>query len=328
MYDEKRIGNTNWLCLNCNQNFAQAEDGCTCQSPKIEVKNQFMKVANVPGYLLEKEVGQGCSGTIYKATSIKNGGKVSVAIKILHASTAYDLEPVMRFRREAELTKTIIAPNVIGVLDFNVLPDGRPFTVMEFVEGRCARYLLHQYGPMPIGKALPIFIQIADGLAAIHQAGVLHRDIKLDNIMMKYNYAAADAVKIIDFGVAKHKFQSHDDPLILTVQGQAVGSPAYMSPEQCMGATTDQRTDLYSFGCVMYEMLTGQTVFTKSVNLVEMMHKHVNEIPQINCLRRVDVTGKMESIVTRCLQKQPHARYFDASEIKSDLLKLSKAIAA
>lgn len=328
MYDEKPIESANWLCLTCNQNFVSIEDSCKCPSTKIAVKNKPMKGTDVPGYLLEKEVGQGSCGTIYRAKCIKGSGTNIVAIKVLHASTAYELEAVMRFRREAELTKKIIAPNVITVLDFNVLDDGRPFTVMEFVEGRCARYLLNHLGPMPIEKALPIFIQIADGLAAIHQAGVLHRDIKLENIMMKYNYIVADAVKIIDFGVAKHKYQSHNDPLILTVQGHAVGSPAYMSPEQCMGAPVDQRTDLYSFGCVMYEMLTGSTVFSCNVNLVEMMNKHLNEVPQINGLRRADGSGKMESIVTRCLQKRPHARYFDASEIKCDLLKLSKSIAA
>lgn len=325
MYDEKRVGSSNWLCLNCNQNSASAEDGCSCPSAKIEVTAQFMKFTKVPGYLLEEEIGQGYSGTIYKATSIASGND-RVAIKILHASTAHELEPVMCFRREAELTKLIKAPNVISVLDFAVLDDGRPFTVMELVEGHCARYLLNQLGPIPIEKGLPLFIQMADGLTAIHQAGILHRDIKLDNIMIKSNYVGNDRLKIIDFGVAKHKFQRQDDPLILTVQGDAVGSPAYMSPEQCMGAPIDQRSDLYSFGCVMYEMLTGQTIFATNVNLVEIMRKHLNESPQIVHLRKVDSSGQMESIITKCLQKKPQARYFDASEIKRDLLTLTKTV--
>lgn len=285
-----------------------------------------MKVMNVPGYLLEKEIGQGASATIYKATSIKSGGTDVVAIKILHASTAAEIEPVMRFRREAELTKTIRAPNVIAVLDFDVLDDGRPFTVMEFVEGHSARYLLDHFGAMSVEKALPLFIQIADGLTAIHKAGVLHRDIKTANIMIKNDYNASDAVKIIDFGLAKHSFQSHDDPLILTKQGEVIGSSAHMSPEQCMGVAIDQRTDLYSFGCLMYEMLTGQTVFATEINLVEMMRKHLAEVPQIVRLRRVDGTGKMLEIVTKCLERQPQARYFDASEIKSELIKLLNSL--
>lgn len=326
MNDRTHIDSTNWLCLTCNQNFAQAEGGCSCTSTKIEVKNQFMKVTNVPGYLLEKEIGQGTSATIYKATSIKSGGTDVVAIKILHASTAAEMEPVMRFRRETELAKTINAPNVIAVLDFAVLGDGRPFTVMEFVEGHSARYLLDNFGAMPIEKALPLFIQIADGLTAIHKAEVVHRDIKPDNIMIKDDLNASDAIKIIDFGLAKHNFQSQDDPLILTKQGETIGSPAYMSPEQCTGLVVDQRSDLYSFGCLMYEMLTGQTVFATDVNLVEMMQKHLSEVPQIVRLRLVEGTGKMLEIVTRCLEKQPQARYFDASEIKSELLKLFKTI--
>lgn len=326
MNERTHSSSSNWLCLTCNRNFAQAEGGCSCTSTKIEVTNQFMKVTNVPGYLLEREIGQGTSATIYKATSIKSGGTDVVAIKILHASAADEMAPVMRFRREAELTKAIRAPNVIAVLDFDVLDDGRPFTVMEFVDGHSARYLLDNFGAMPLEKALPLFIQIADGLTAIHKAEVLHRDIKPDNIMIKNDYTANDAVKIIDFGLAKHNFQGQDDPLILTEQGETIGSPAYMSPEQCMGLDLDQRSDLYSFGCLMYEMLTDHTVFSTNVNLVAMMQKHLAEVPQVARLRRVDGSGKMLEIVTRCLEKQPQARYFDASEIKSELFKLIKTI--
>ncbi|CAN5554600.1 hypothetical protein BH11CYA1_BH11CYA1_08410 [soil metagenome] len=326
MPDQKDKVDAYWLCLTCNQNFSNADGGCNCQSTKIEVKNQFMKVTNVPGYLLEKEVGQGSSATIYKATSIKRGGTSTVAIKILHASTAHELESVMRFRREAELTKTITSPNVIAVLDFDVLDDGRPFTVMEFIEGKCARSLLNQFGPIPIERALLLFIQIAGGLAAIHHAGVLHRDIKPENIMISDKYKATDAAKIIDFGIAKHDFQSQDDPLILTKQGESVGSPDYMSPEQCMGAVIDQRSDIYSFGCLMYEMLTGLSVFAITDNPVEMMQKQINEVPQIARLRRVEGSGRMESIVSKCLEKLPQARYFDASEIKGALLQLSESL--
>lgn len=310
--------NTSRLCLICDGKFDKnllncPEDG----SQLVFITTSPSKIEKVAGYQIQGEVGAGNSGKVYKAIDDKNNQ--FVAIKILHQSLIDNLEMVNRFKKEAELSSKLTSPNTVAVKHFGILNDGRPFMVMDYIEGTCAGTIIEQSGAMSLDRALPIFIQVAAGLAHAHDLGIMHRDIKPQNIMLIEQDSQQDFVKIIDFGIAK---QLHSDSsMALTITGEAVGTPVYMSPEQCLAGDVDHRTDIYSLGCVMYEMLTARMVFAAS-NPVALMTKHVQEVPPAMGLAPSPAASEIERIILKSLSKKAADRYKDAYELKADLFAL------
>lgn len=310
--------NAKKLCLICDRRFSRdmlncPEDG----SQLVFITTNTSQIEKVSGYQIQGEVGAGNSGKVYKAVDDKNSQ--IVAIKILHQSLVGNLEMVNRFKKEAELSSRLTSPNTVAVKHFGILNDGRPFMVMDYIEGICAGTLIEQSGAMTLDRALPIFIQVAAGLAHAHELGIMHRDIKPQNIMLIEQDSQSDFVKIIDFGIAKH-VQS-DASMALTITGEAVGTPCYMSPEQCLAREVDHRTDIYSLGCVMYEMLTARLVFAAN-NPVALMTKHVHEVPPAMGLIPSPAAIEIERIILKSLAKKPEDRYSDAYELKADLFAL------
>ena len=274
----------------------------TYQSPGLELsKDQVISGK----YRIIEFVGKGGMGIVYKAEDIRL--KRMVALKFLRPEYLIDREAKSRFLLEAQASASLDHPNICSVYEINDFQN-QTYIAMPFIQGQSLRDKV-QAGHLDLGTALSIGIQIADGLAEAHKKGIIHRDIKLANVMM----SESNMAKIMDFGLAKLMEGSE-----ITTTAKIMGTVAYMSPEQAQGAPVDRRTDIWSLGIVLYEMLIGHTPFeTKRDQAI--IYCILNETPKP--LRALDpsIPVGVESIVTRCLQKECAARYPDAEELAADL---------
>lgn len=256
------------------------------------------------------EIGSGGMGAVYKCEDIATGRLV--AIKVL-STDRIDAKVLARFQREAKAIARLDNPHLVRLYSVGASPDGKPFIVMELVEGRSIAEAVETDGPMDEKRVTRIALQICAGLQAAHEMGVVHRDLKPGNIILKRSDSQGDDVKIIDFGIAKVA----DNNLIkATNTGEIIGSPAYMSPEQVRGQEIDALTDQYSLGCVLFEMLTGQTPFASSTAIGVLM-QHINDAPPSlseATLGKRKFSSTMERIVQRLLQKDPKARFASMNE--------------
>ena len=218
-------------------------------------------------------LGKGGMGLVYRVEQIFLGKEL--ALKTIHKNFLTDTA-VKRFALEARTAFAVDHPNIISVKAFGLLDDQIPFLAMEIVNGETLAELLQDSGPLPMAAALPIIIQVCHGLAHAHDCGVVHRDIKPSNIMILRDLAIGTkgSVKILDFGIAKFSHREGGEIQALTKTGEIFGSPLYMSPEQCMGSQVDCRCDIYSLGCVIFEILTGKAPFIgKNALATLMMHQ-------------------------------------------------------
>jgi serine/threonine protein kinase len=273
-----------------------------------------LQLEGEPPFPLERykplmEVGQGTSGHVYLCKDRLLEKKV--AIKCLRAVTP---EQLIAFQREAKATSLLKHPGVVSVLDFGGTAGGAPFMVMEYVEGTSLFDYINERGPLPVDVTLTVIRRVAEALAHAHERGVYHRDVKSSNIVLLGGENAVPDVRVIDFGVAGMK-RVIDSPA--TEQGDTiVGTPAYMSPDQAQGHEYDQRSEIYSLGCVMFETLTGRPPFHGETAL-ETISKHAHE--QAPMLGDVDedteFPTELESLVGRCLEKDPDDRFQNMSEL-------------
>ena len=248
-----------------------------------------------------------------------------VAIKMLHSRYLQDAESNLRFQHEAQAASRLNHANVITVHDFGETEDGRHYLVMDFVDGDSLAEKLDDSGPMHWKAAIPIFIQVCEGLAHAHDNGIIHRDLKPGNIML-IQHEGRELVKVVDFGVAKMLPRKGKPMQQLTHTGEIFGTSLYLSPEQCAGKSLDKRSDVYAFGCVMHEVLTALPPFV-GMNLLDTMQKHINEpvVPFSQSAPELKIPEAMEQIVAKALAKQPEDRYQDMNELKQDLLALEAA---
>lgn len=261
----------------------------------------------IGAYRLEGELGRGGAGIVYRAVHEALGR--CVAIKVLHKDKAHRGEDAFRFVREARAASRIRHPAVVEVLDFGSLSDDRAFLVMELVDGQTLRQHLAQ-GALDPKRAVRIAEQVAEGLEAAHRAGVIHRDVKPENIFL----VAGGKVKLGDFGAAKLKDLTPSD----TDSGHFLATPCYMSPEVATAKPTDERSDLYSLGCVLFEMMVGKPPFL-GASYYEVMAKHVNApVPPLSSPHG-QVPEILERIVQRSMAKRVEERYQAAREMAVDL---------
>src|SRR5207245_2273303 len=230
------------------------------------------------------------------------------AVKILTRQLAGDDSFVARFRREAQAAAALNHPNVVSVFDTGS-DDGKQFIVMEYVRGRTLSQVIHEESPLPPERAVEVGQAVAQGLAFAHRAGIIHRDVKPGNIML----APGGSVKVMDFGIARAT--SRDD---VTRTATVLGTATYFSPEQAQGHPIDPRSDIYSLGCVMYEMLTGRPPFTAETPVAVAMH-HVKSAAPPPSRLNPSVPEDLDAIVMKCLAKDPDARYQTADELSEDL---------
>jgi eukaryotic-like serine/threonine-protein kinase len=271
-------------------------------------------------YRMIECIGRGGMGLIYKVEHVELGKLL--AIKLLTGELTRDRRVVRRFKREALLVSRLSHPNTVQVFDYGT-SDNFTYLVMELVNGKDLAFVVKMQGPLPVARLVPIVIQVCSSLGEAHAMGIVHRDIKLGNIMVSpCCREGSDLVKVLDFGLAKLR----DAPELADVTGTGgvVGTPHYMAPEQIRGRAVDGRTDIYSLGAVMYRALTGESVFsgTSSSALFDQ-HLHDKPIPPHERTPERGIPLDMSAIVMKALEKHPEDRFQRVEELQAALIDLN-----
>src|SRR6476659_1913842 len=256
-------------------------------------------------YELVEIVGSGGMSSVYKA----HDGLLerNVALKILHPHYGDDDEYVERFRREARMVAQMSHPNIVTVIDRGE-DDGRQYIVFELVDGENLKQLVERTGPLPVRRVVELGVAIADALAFAHEHGLVHRDVKPQNVLLTPDGEA----KMTDFGIARSLDVEHG----VTQTGTVLGTSNYLSPEQASGKPVTPATDVYSLGVVMFELLTAEVPFPGE-NFVAVAMKHVNEPPPDWTEKRLDVPLRLVAAVERALEKDPTRRFQSMGEFAS-----------
>ncbi len=265
-------------------------------------------------YRILKKIGEGGMGTVYLAQHVFIEKKV--ALKVLAPELARRQDLAMRFLQEAKSASRIGHENVIDISDFSQTPEGLVFFAMEFLEGVDLGGALRQDGPMPWTRAKPIVLQVCRALRAAHNNGIVHRDMKPENVFLIQREGRPDFVKLLDFGIAKVIGGTGADAPKLTATGMIFGTPEYMAPEQAEGKEADHRVDIYAVGCVIYHLVTGGPPFVAET-FMGMLTKHLLEEPVLPSARRPDLglTADMDALVKRALQKDREQRFGTMDEM-------------
>src|SRR5690606_37431266 len=249
-------------------------------------------------YRIERMLGAGGMGTVYRARYVHM--RKTVAVKVLHREMTHLPEVVARFEREAVAAANIEHPNVAAATDFGRLENDSFYLVLEYIEGQSLTERLDREGVFPPPLALHIVRQIADALATAHAAGVVHRDLKPDNVMLVERDGDPGFVKVLDFGIAKVDMTGGDQQA-LTKLGSIFGTPDYMAPEQAAGRAVDGRAELYALGIMLYQMLVGRTPFQHD-DMVVVLTRQLTAPPEP---LPDDIDPALQVIVARLLAKSP-----------------------
>ncbi|MFO0678621.1 MAG: serine/threonine-protein kinase [Polyangiaceae bacterium] len=265
-------------------------------------------------YRIESVLGEGGMGVVYTARHTVIDKRI--AIKVLRGEMAQDKENVDRFLLEARAASSIGNPHIIDISDFGTMPDGATYFVMEHLDGRSLSALLRAEKPLATPRIVAIGKQIARAMAAAHSAGIVHRDMKPDNVMLIERGGQSDFVKILDFGIAKVGSAASQ----ITRAGTVFGTPHYMSPEQAAGTAVDQRSDIYAVGVMLYEMASGRVPFDAD-NFMGILSQHMHKAPPPIDDRGplTAATVGLRAVVAKCLAKKPENRYATMDVLAADL---------
>jgi serine/threonine protein kinase len=276
-------------------------------------------------YQVERMLGEGGMGWVFEVSHLQIGRKL--ALKILLPQHSAQPDVVSRFRREARAASTIGHPNIVEVTDFGTTSDGNVYFVMERLSGADLGETIARAGRLPLGRALHIGRQLCRALGASHAAGIVHRDLKPENVFLIERAGDPDFVKVLDFGIAKAPEETRAG---LTLPGIVMGTPEYMAPEQAVGAATDARSDIYAFGALLYEMLTGTPPFTDPTAmgvLIKKSNQRARPVRELNA----ELSEPLEQLLASCLERDPSARPRTMAEVEGRLeaeLRRPAAVAA
>ncbi|MDP9100853.1 MAG: Stk1 family PASTA domain-containing Ser/Thr kinase [Actinomycetota bacterium] len=262
-------------------------------------------------YEVGAAIGQGGMADVFLGRDVRLGR--DVAIKVLRADLSRELSFQGRFRREAQAAASLNAPHVVSVYDTGEDAAGVPYIVMEYVEGRTLREVLHTEGRLLPQRALEVAADICSALDAAHAAGIVHRDIKPANVML----TSAGEIKVMDFGIAR---AVADASSTVTQTASVIGTAAYLSPEQARGEHVDARSDIYSTGCLLYELVTGAPPFVGE-SPVAVAYQHVREDPTPPSAYDETLPAAVDAVVLKAMAKNPANRYQSTAEMRDDLLR-------
>ena len=268
-------------------------------------------------------VGQGGMGLVYKVRD-RELDKI-FAIKMLDRDLLSDPVALKRFEQEVSAASSLSHENLVSIYGHGKTEEGVPYLLMDYLDGVNLSEEIKQKGTLSSNETLEIAAQICDALEHAHEHGVIHRDIKPTNVILFKNTSGGVTVKVVDFGIATTLPSANRETHNLTATGEVFGSPDYMSPEQCLGFMLDQRSDIYSLGCLMYESMTGKTPFA-GTNPIQLVVKHINEeAPGFPADVKSNTRAKqIENVVLRCLEKDQSNRYQSAADLKKDLLAIKE----
>ena len=266
-------------------------------------------------YRLDSIIGRGGMGSIYKATHLMLDK--TVAVKLINPELAPTPDVVRRFQREARAASQLNHPNIAATFDLGQTSNGTLYLAMELISGQSLKDTIRSGGPMAPARIIRILEQVAGALAAAHAHGIVHRDLKPQNIMLTQTPDGGEVAKLLDFGIAK---TFEDGATQLTTTGLVLGTPQYMSPEQAAGRPIDGRSDLYSLGIILFEMLVGEVPFNDP-STPAVLVKHLTEPAPPPSARRPDlaIPSALEAVALRCLEKDPGARFQNATEFANAL---------
>lgn len=269
-------------------------------------------------YEVNSIIGRGGLGVVLRATQ-KHLDRLC-AIKVLFSDLSGDPSGFERFAREAKVATSLASDNIVSVFDFGIAEEGFAYLVMEYINGESLEQLVGREGRLEPSRAIPLFLCITNALRFAHDKNAIHRDLKPSNVMVARDENGQETVKLVDFGMAKFFGDSESETQNLTTMGRVQGTPAYMSPEQCLGRELDARSDIYSLGCIMYRVLVGALPFSAS-SAFEAMNFHVTTPPNPISSVAPDLVlpQTLEHCLMKCLAKKPEHRYKDVAELRADL---------
>jgi tRNA A-37 threonylcarbamoyl transferase component Bud32 len=287
----------------------------------LPIFNQSLVGKVVAGrYKVLDKLGEGGMGIVYLAEHITIEKKVALKVLLQEYAAKADLKD--RFLQEAKAAAKIGHENIVDITDFGTTPDGSVFFAMEYLDGVDLSLAIRKGGPMPWSRAKPILIQICRALGAAHSKGIIHRDMKPENIHLIEREGRADFAKVLDFGIAKMSMDQGEKRLTRT--GMIFGTPEYMSPEQAQGNKPDHRVDIYAVGVIMYEMVTGAVPF-KADTFMGILTKHIFEapVPPNQTSDQVQIPGEVEAIILKALAKDRDDRFKSMTEMAASIAQAS-----
>lgn len=295
-------------------------------APKAQNSVDFRLLELPKQYELLGKISEGGMGAIFKAQNRYTGAKF--AIKVMRAEAAQKQNALERFKFEAKAASSLKHPHICQVHDFGLTENNMPYLVMGWIDGINLASKVNRDKALPAQEAIVIFQQVASALAHAHANKVVHRDLKPENIMLSRDPQGRTEVHLVDFGIAKELCdeEATEDPQsnALTRTGMVVGTPLFMSPEQARGLTVDGRTDVYSFGCLMYFALTGKAPYVGRT-VIDTINMHLNDpLPEVDPALKVPADLKM--IMYKSMEKEREDRYQTMDQIAADLKKLIKGV--
>lgn len=310
-------------CPKCGTEYPDTTTLCPADGIALETSSDVLIGQTLIGkYRIDERLNEGGMGAVYRGTHVLM--EKTVAIKVLRSSLAADQKIVARFSREARAASRISHPHALSVTDFGESEEGVVFLVMEYLNGTTLKDTIRKEGPMQLPRVVEIIRQVGGALDAAHEQGVVHRDLKSENIMLLATNGPEYA-KVLDFGIAKIKEPEDGFDPGLTSPDLVIGTPHYMSPEQCSQAPDiDSRSDVYSLGVIIYEMLVGHVPFTGESPTTIMM-KHLQEPAPSVLVERPDLPASLDRVVSRALAKQQQDRYQCVGDLVDDLVIASGA---